>query len=68
MVRTGLSLLSPLVSQAIAVVEQLELKLHVFGHVHVGHGTMTRGQTTFVNACICDHEYNPVQPPIVVEL
>lgn len=49
-------------------VEQLELKLHVFGHVHVSHGTKQIGQTIFVNACICDQDYEPVQTPIVVDL
>lgn len=49
-------------------IEQLNLKLHIFGHVHVGHGVERRGETTFVNASVCNQDYEPVQPPIVVDL
>ena len=49
-------------------IQELSLKLHVFGHVHLGHGTEERENTTFVNASICDIDYRPVQAPIVVEL
>lgn len=49
-------------------IQELSLKLHVFGHVHVGHGIEKHEKTTFVNACICDIDYRPVQAPIVVEL
>lgn len=44
------------------------LRLHVFGHVHHGYGRLDRGRTTFVNACICDPEYRPVNAPIIVDL
>jgi predicted phosphodiesterase len=43
------------------------LKMHVFGHIHEGHGTMVEGAVTYVNAAICDHLYDPVQRPIVIE-
>ena len=49
-------------------VKQLQLKLHVFGHVHTGHGTLKLDQTTYVNACICNQDYEPVQKPIVIDL
>lgn len=44
--------------------------LHVFGHIHTGHGVSMRDDvaTLFVNAAICDEDYNPVQKPILVEL
>lgn len=48
--------------------ELLRLKLHIFGHVHSGHGVEKRGKTTYVNASICDEEYEPIQAPIVVDL
>ena len=52
-----------------ARVEQLSnLKLHVFGHIHEGYGMRQLGHTLFVNACACDHQYRPVNPPIVVDL
>jgi Icc-related predicted phosphoesterase len=44
------------------------LRLHVFGHIHCGYGTMHTGGITFVNGSTCDEEYRPVQPPIVVDL
>jgi len=48
--------------------ELLELKLHVFGHIHDSHGKRTEGDTTYVNASICTEQYVPKNPPIVVEL
>ncbi|MBK9152704.1 MAG: metallophosphatase domain-containing protein [Chloracidobacterium sp.] len=44
------------------------LKLHVFGHIHCGHGTYEEFGVKFVNSSICDEEYKPTQPPIVVDL
>jgi Icc-related predicted phosphoesterase len=50
-------------------VKQLsDLKLHVFGHVHDSYGVETIDGTTYVNASIMDHEYFPVNPPIVIDL
>jgi predicted phosphohydrolase len=50
-------------------VEELpNLKLHVFGHIHERAGIEVRGTKTFVNASICNRDYIPVNPPIVVEL
>lgn len=43
------------------------IKLHIFGHIHEGHGTHEDGRVLFVNACTCDHLYDPVQEPIVVD-
>lgn len=45
-----------------------KLKLHVFGHIHCGYGTAERFGVKFVNASNCDEEYEPSQPPIVLEL
>jgi predicted phosphohydrolase len=43
-------------------------RFHVFGHIHEAYGRRAEGATTYVNACTCDLEYNPVQPPIVIDL
>lgn len=42
--------------------------LHIFGHIHTGHGVSSRGglPTAFVNAAICDEDYKPHQKPILV--
>lgn len=50
------------------VVERVRPKLHVFGHVHLGHGTTKIGNILFVNAAVCTESYTPSNPPIVIEL
>lgn len=45
-----------------------QLKLHVFGHIHSGYGTLEEFGVRFVNASTCDEEYAPTQPPIVVDI
>jgi Icc-related predicted phosphoesterase len=47
---------------------EIRPKLHVFGHIHCGHGEGTCGYTHFVNAAICDEGYRPTHSPIVVDL
>ncbi len=43
-------------------------KVHIFGHIHEGAG-VTRGEhTVFANACTCDLDYEPKNPPIVLDL
>ena len=43
-------------------------KYHVFGHDHEGYGTKVVGETTFINASSCNRKYQPVNPPIVMEI
>lgn len=45
----------------------LQLKLHVFGHIHASYGYRQVHDTVFVNACICDEEYKPVNRPLVFD-
>lgn len=54
--------------ELLAAVLRVRPKVHVFGHIHEGHGSEERLGIQFVNASNCDREYRPVQPPIVVEL
>eukprot|EP00697_Spironema_sp_BW2_P007903 gnl/Spiro4/2234_TR1079_c0_g1_i1.p1 gnl/Spiro4/2234_TR1079_c0_g1~~gnl/Spiro4/2234_TR1079_c0_g1_i1.p1 ORF type:complete len:313 (+),score=60.98 gnl/Spiro4/2234_TR1079_c0_g1_i1:57-941(+) len=44
--------------------------LHVFGHIHTGHGVTTLAdcRTVFVNCAICNEDYEPLQRPILVRL
>lgn len=44
------------------------LKLHVFGHIHCGYGLHEELGIKFVNASICDEQYQPTQLPIVIDL
>lgn len=52
----------------LATVQQRRPRLHVFGHIHEGYGTVERDGTRFVNASNCSERYHPVQKPIVVDL
>jgi Icc-related predicted phosphoesterase len=49
------------------VVEKIKPDLHIFGHIHEGHGINSNVATTFINASSCDHLYQPVNPPVVYE-
>ena len=50
------------------VLDTLNLKAHIFGHIHGSHGTLKRKDTLFVNASIMDESYKPVFSPIEFEL
>lgn len=43
-------------------------RLHVFGHIHDSYGVLQRGDTTFVNASVCNEDYAPVNPVWTVDL
>lgn len=47
---------------------RVQPKLHVFGHIHEAYGLFEQSGTTFINACICDERYQPVNAPIVFDL
>jgi predicted phosphodiesterase len=49
-------------------VERVKPKLHVFGHIHHGHGMEKIGATTFVNASVWDESFEPNNPPLVIDL
>ena len=44
------------------------LKLHVFGHIHCGAGSIKIGETTFINASICTEKYKPTNPPFIISI
>lgn len=48
-----------------AVIEK-QPKVHVFGHIHDGYGTLQVGPSLFVNASTCTEQYRPINPPIIV--
>lgn len=48
--------------------ELKQLKLHVFGHIHLGHGTLKVGDLTYVNASSCTEQYKPTNQPIIIEI
>ena len=48
--------------------ELQQLKLHVYGHIHFSSGLHTFMGKPFVNAAICTERYEPINPPIVVDI
>ncbi|CAG9326959.1 unnamed protein product [Blepharisma stoltei] len=49
-------------------VKRIHPKVHIFGHIHEGHGWNIEGHTTYINAAICNRRYLPVFRPIVFDL
>lgn len=49
-------------------VRRVRPRLHVFGHIHEGYGVTEEAGTRFVNASICNVNYHPINPPIVIDL
>lgn len=50
------------------ICELKKLKVHVFGHIHLGYGEYEDIGVKFINASICNERYNPVNLPIEVEI
>lgn len=46
---------------------QVRPRLHVFGHIHEGHGVQAANGTQHVNAALCNADYRMAQPPIVID-
>jgi predicted phosphodiesterase len=51
-----------------AAIGRVRPRVHIFGHIHSGYGMLEHDGIRFVNACVCDERYRPVNPPIVIEL
>jgi len=49
-------------------VQAIEPRVHVFGHIHGSYGQKKIGSTLFVNACLCNELYHPVNEPAVIVL
>ena len=54
--------------ELLKAVDRVQPRLHVFGHIHGGYGTMWEENTHFVNAALLNEQYRPVNKPVVVEL
>jgi len=48
-------------------VKEVKPKIHVFGHIHYGHGYTTNGDTHFINAAVLNEEYQHEHKPLNVE-
>lgn len=53
---------------AVRVRQLVNLRLHVFGHIHEADGEKQQGNVRFVNASICTVRYQPDNSPVVVDL
>ncbi len=47
--------------------KRIKPKIHVFGHIHEGYGTIERDDVLFVNASVLNLSYQATQNPITVE-
>jgi len=50
------------------VQDRVKPSVHVFGHIHEGHGVSFDGTTIYVNASSCSQNYEVVNLPIVVDV
>ena len=49
-------------------VRRVRPSLHIFGHIHEGYGRVKNGHTEFINASTCTLQYEPVNPPVVIDI
>jgi predicted phosphodiesterase len=47
---------------------RLAPRFHVFGHVHEGYGVFRDGVTTHVNASMVNLQFQPLNPPVVLDI
>ncbi len=48
--------------ELLKAVEEKKPKVHLFGHIHGGAGTLENGVTRFVNAAYLNERYKPLEP------
>jgi Icc-related predicted phosphoesterase len=51
-----------------AVIDEHPPKMHIFGHIHGGHGTREHNGTEFINAAMVDEACRLVHNPIIKEI
>jgi Icc-related predicted phosphoesterase len=54
--------------ELLKAVQRIKPRLHIFGHIHEGHGQVTIDGTTFINASIMNGQYQPVNSPITINI
>lgn len=45
-----------------------QVQVHIFGHIHGGHGVLARDGVTYINASICDEEYRTTNSALIHEI
>ena len=51
----------------VKAIDQLNIKVHMFGHIHEAYGQMDLNGVQYINASIVNHHYNLNNEPIVLE-
>jgi Icc-related predicted phosphoesterase len=54
--------------ELLKAIERVKPKVHVFGHIHAGHGVIAHDGTTFVNASFVNERYRPAYAPEVIDI
>jgi len=49
-------------------INAIKPKLVVFGHIHESYGQFQRDGIIYVNASTCNFQYQPVHPPVLIDL
>lgn len=50
------------------VIDIVQPRMHVFGHIHHSYGVTEHKGTKFVNASTCTEKYTPDNKPLVIDL
>jgi Icc-related predicted phosphoesterase len=50
------------------VLQRVKPRVHIFGHIHPGYGTIPYGRTQFYNAALCDESYRIFNEPWVIDI
>jgi Icc-related predicted phosphoesterase len=50
---------------AVDMIDRVQPKLFVCGHIHEGYGYWQRGETTVCNVSLMTENYEPTQPPVL---
>ena len=48
--------------------QQLNLKAHIFGHIHESHGVIEKQNVKFLNASVLNDKYELVNNPLVFDI
>lgn len=49
------------------IVQKIQPRYHVFGHIHEDYGVFEEENTTFINASCLNLDYKPLNAPITIE-
>lgn len=54
--------------ELLEAIQRVKPKLHVFGHIHGGHGITEQGGTLFVNAALLGPDNDVAHQPVVIRI